>query len=48
MLTDKSPAFNDTWRFLEREVATLHTLAGAASLSPLFSTLFSLGMPGRK
>jgi len=31
MLTDRSPRLHDTWLFLEREVTTLHQLAGASS-----------------
>jgi len=30
MLTDRSPGFSDTFLFIEREVNSLHTVAGVA------------------
>jgi len=37
MLTDKSPGFSDTFLFIEREVSSLHSVAGVARQLQAFS-----------
>ena len=44
-LARSSPGFSDTWRFVEREVGALHTLAGAASSASLASLLMGAVFP---